>query len=207
MNLLLPSFARCSLGDHVGWATTLGRPYGISNVTFGIDRRTYAVVYNPLIHHRRSVRRRSHDYAQMGVYFVTIVAQRRACLFGRIVDGEMILNEAGKMIQKWFYALASRFPGILCDAFICMPDHVHFVIIIPKGDSDSVNDGVKGSTLGRMIGWLKTMTTNEYIRGVRELNWPAFHGKLWQRSFHDRIVRNDQELERVRQYIRTNPRR
>ncbi len=53
--------------------------------------------------------------------------------------------------------------------------------------------------------WFKTMTTNAYIRGVRDEGWPRFEGHLWQRSYHDRIVRNETELDHLREYIATNP--
>lgn len=61
--------------------------------------------YNPNIHHRRSIRLKGYDYSQAGLYFITIVTQNRECLFGRIKNGEMILNDAGKTVEKWYYEL------------------------------------------------------------------------------------------------------
>ena len=60
-------------------------------------------------------------------------------------------------------------------------------------------------TLGDIIGWFKTMTTNEYIRGVKQMNWPPFPGRLWQHNYYERIVRNERELHAIRQYIVENP--
>ena len=78
---------------------------------------------------RRSIRLRGYDYSQAGAYFVTICTQHRTCLFGDIVAGEMRLNEAGKMVARWYSELANKFPDIQCDKFVCMPNHIHFIVV------------------------------------------------------------------------------
>ena len=219
--------------------------------------------YNPQIHHRRSIRLKGYDYSQSGAYFVTIVTQGRASLFGRIENGEMILNDAGRMIVKWWNELPNKFPQITLGAFIVMPNHFHGIIIInavpvvvggdprvsPDGADETVGgnlrvppglaDGQEGETVGgnprvppgladgqegghagppqpppqqrsnaplsQMIQWFKTMTTNEYIRGVKELGWPRFDGKLWQRDYYEHIIRNAGEANRIHLYIESNP--
>jgi len=85
-------------------------------------------------HHRRSIRLQDYDYAQNGAYFVTICTQDRANRFGEIAEGEMVLNSAGKMIEKWWYELGRKFPEIDLDAFVIMPNHVHGVIVIVGAD-------------------------------------------------------------------------
>jgi putative transposase len=62
-------------------------------------------------------------------------------------------------------------------------------------------------TLGQIVGWFKTMTTNAYIRGVKEHAWPPFPGKLWQRNYYEHVIRNLDALDRIRAYIQTNPER
>jgi hypothetical protein len=62
-----------------------------------------------------------------------------------------------------------------------------------------------GSPLHRVIQWFKTMTTNEYIRGVKQNGWPSFPGKLWQRNYYEHIIRNENEMARIREYITNNP--
>lgn len=84
--------------------------------------------YNPNIHHRRSIRLKGYDYSQAGLYFVTICVQNREHLFGNIKNGEMILNDAGQMVEKWYYELENKFPDIKCDAMIVMPNHFHCII-------------------------------------------------------------------------------
>lgn len=84
--------------------------------------------YNPNIHHRRSIRLPGYDYSQAGAYFVTICTQNRLCLFGEVADGRMIQNVAGQMVETVWQQLPDRFPQILMDAFVVMPNHVHGII-------------------------------------------------------------------------------
>ena len=88
--------------------------------------------YEPAKHHRRSIRLKKYDYAQAGTYFVTICTQDRECLFGDVVDGEMRLNDAGCMIQKWWHESAEKFKNIELDEFVIMPNHFHGIIHIGK---------------------------------------------------------------------------
>ena len=79
---------------------------------------------------RRSIRLKGYDYSQAGAYFVTIVTQDRACLFGEVVDGEMGLNDAGRMVEKWWAELHHKFPNVQTDEFVIMPNHFHGIIMI-----------------------------------------------------------------------------
>lgn len=194
--------------------------------------------YDPSIHHRRSIRLQGYNYSQKGAYFITLCAQNRQCVFGNIVDGEMQLNDAGQMVLRWYSELENKFPDIECDAFVCMPNHVHFIVVNVgadlrvRPDSNSTDLRVRppdresayplkgqthrsalsvilgehiGSPLHRVVQWFKTMSTNEYIRGVKQRGWPPFPGKLWQRNYWEHIVRNELELNRIREYISNNP--
>ncbi|MEO5905842.1 MAG: hypothetical protein ABIQ11_03900, partial [Saprospiraceae bacterium] len=84
--------------------------------------------YNPTIHHRRSIRLKGYDYSQPGRYFVTVCIQNRTCLLGKITDGQMIMNDAGTMIEKWYFELENKFPDIKCDTHVIMPNHFHCII-------------------------------------------------------------------------------
>jgi hypothetical protein len=106
------------------------------------------MVYDPSIHHRKSIRLKGYDYSQAGLYFITICVQNKKLLFGEIArpipihagvdpnvcqiypdnDPQLTLNDAGKMIEKWFQKLEDKFPDIKCDIFIVMPNHVHCII-------------------------------------------------------------------------------
>ena len=162
------------------------------------------MVYDPAIHHRRSIRLRTHDYATGGLYYVTICAAERRRLFGVVVNGRMALNDAGRMATHWFHELENKYPDVRCDAFVCMPDHVHFVVRTGNGGEHIGGEHI-GSPLRNIVAWFKTMTTNAYIRGVKQSGWPPFPEKLWHRNYYEHIVRNDADLARIRTYIRKNP--
>ena len=86
------------------------------------------MTFNPEIHHRRSIRLRNYDYASAGAHFVTICTQGREYLFGKIDNETMVLNDAGRMLQQVWDELPQRFADIELDAFVAMPNHVHFII-------------------------------------------------------------------------------
>jgi REP element-mobilizing transposase RayT len=170
--------------------------------------------YNPKIHHRRSIRLKGYDYSQPGSYFITMCTKNRKCLFGDIVDDEMILNDAGKMVEEEWLKLPDRFPNIQLHEFVVMPNHIHGILEIMAGGSVTVTDGttVAGATLvvaptvGDMVGAFKSIVTVKYIEGVKTKNWERFDKKLLQRDFWDQIIRNDAEFGRIARYITNNPR-
>jgi len=220
---------------------------------------------------------RGYDYAQAGLYFVTLVTQERACLFGNVDGQEMRLNHAGAMLRQMWLELPDRFAGIALDEFIVMPNHIHGLIVInePVGASlvgaqdakphcgntgvfdqrattrvaptqtkdAAVTDlnppvgaplvgaqdaaqhcastgipsrrattrvaptGDRRYTLGEVVGAFKSLTTVQYVRGVKTQRWQRFSGKLWQRNYFEHVVRRDESLDKIRQYIRDNPAR
>ena len=106
----------------------------------------------------------------------------------------MRLNGAGQMIASAWMALPERFEQVGLDSFVVMPNHVHGIVILKKGIA-----------LTRVIQAFKSVSTNEYIRGVKSQGWRKFDGTLWQRSFYDHVIRNDQDLFRIQEYILNNP--
>ncbi|MDZ7337191.1 MAG: transposase [candidate division KSB1 bacterium] len=183
--------------------------------------------YDPEKHHRRSIRLKGYNYSQPGAYFVTIVTQDRECLFGEVVDGEMQLHDAGHMVCEEWNALPNRFPNVDLDAFIVMPNHIHGIIIITDAEPGPVGAGLVGAglvpapngetpngattrvapTLGDIVGALKSVTTVRYIQGVKQSGWPLFRGRLWQRNYYEHIIRDEESLHRIVEYIVTNPAR
>jgi putative transposase len=194
------------------------------------------MAYDADKHHRSSARLKTFDYASNAAYFITVCANVRANIFGEIVDGEMRLNDAGKMILEEWNQLPERFP-IQLDEFIVMPDHIHGILLfvgaglVPalpdQRDLQNIADQLDGSDvttelngrattrvaptgnpiLGNVIGAFKSITTVRYIRGVQEQSWLPFEKRLWQRSYWDRVIRDDRELEETRSYILENPER
>ena len=82
------------------------------------------------VNHRRSIRLKDWDYTHVGMYFVTICAQNRECLFGDATEGKMVLNDAGGMVERWWSKLNNKFPAVQTDKFVAMPNHVHGIIAI-----------------------------------------------------------------------------
>jgi len=159
--------------------------------------------YNPNIHHRRSIRLKGYDYSQAGLYFVTINVQDRKHLFGKIVNGEMIINDAGQMVETEWLALPERFQNIELHEFIVMPDHFHGILEI-KGQPQGIVP-TSGKTVGDMMDAFKSIVTVEYIRGVKTLGWKPFNGKLWQHNYYEHIIRDEQSYQNISDYIRNNP--
>ncbi|MBI5485023.1 MAG: hypothetical protein HY888_11260 [Deltaproteobacteria bacterium] len=87
-------------------------------------------MHNPDIHHRRSIRLQEYDYSVNGAYFVTICTHDREGLFGSICDGEMELNEAGRMVAEWWLKLSEQFSHVTADEYVIMPNHFHGIIVI-----------------------------------------------------------------------------
>ena len=165
--------------------------------------------YDPEIHRRRSIRLDGYDYSQAGVYFISFVAQGRLCLFGKVEDGVMRLNDAGEMIRRVWDGVPDRFSTIAIDEFVVMPNHVHGVLFIrqPAPATEATIGPAEGvdPSLGDVVRAFKSVTTLEYGKGVRRLGWQRFEKRLWQRNYYERVVRNESELGAIREYIVKNP--
>ena len=111
----------------------------------------------------------------------------------------------GRWSARVWDGMPDRFPFIEMDEFVVMPNHVHGVIIIRQPSTTTGATTRVAPTLGGVVGAFKSLTTVEYGRGVGETDWPRFDKHLWQRNFYERIIRNESELGRVREYIANNP--
>jgi putative transposase len=150
-----------------------------------------------------SARLASWDYRWAGVYSVTLCSLDRVCWFGEIVDGEVTLSPEGRVVAEEWGKLPRIFPHVALDEWIVMPDHMHGILVfqhLPTPEKDPKKLGrLLARSLGALIGQFKSKVTKR-IR--RDLNRPQFD---WQERFHDFIVRDSEDLERIRAYIRTNP--
>jgi putative transposase len=157
---------------------------------------------------RKSPRSSGYDYSQEGAYFVTVCVQGRQPLLGEILHGEMRLNQPGFAVERWWKELERKFPSIKLDEYyVVMPNHLHGIVFIANSPSPVVQGGHAGPPLQKIVQWFKTMTTNNYIHGVKEHGWQPFKGNFWQRSFYEHVIRNDEALNRIREYIQKNPQR
>jgi putative transposase len=232
--------------------------------------------YDPARHHRRSIRLAQYDYSLAGAYFVTVCAHERNCLFGDVVDADMLLNDAGRLVQTAWDELPGRFPGVELDGFMIMPNHVHGIVILGGAAIVGTGPGAVGAGLalpwepGAAIGahsnqvavgaglalpwepgaaivgtgpgavgaglalpWEPgeaigahsnqgaassaptpaTATLGDVIRAFKSISALYVNrqlmrsGSLWQRNYYERIIRDEAELQRIREYIETNPAR
>ena len=128
---LRPTVNRAAHGNHPCTAPVTCTPTAPTTIeTTQNDAKIVPMPYDPARHHRRSIRLQGYDYTRPGAYFITIVTQGRACLFGEVVAGEMRMNDAGRMVQQVWDELALFYEGVQTDAFIVMPNHVHGIIIL-----------------------------------------------------------------------------
>ena len=162
--------------------------------------------YDPEKHQRRSIRLRGYDYTQAGAYFVTLCIRDGECILGNIVDGLVLLNDYGHIVDECWQWLCRQYPYVKLDEWVVMPDHLHGIIVIldddtsRRGGSRTAPTTWKRKPLGRLIGAFKTVSTKQ-INIMRKI--PG--AQVWQRNYFERIVRNETELNRIRQYIIENP--
>jgi putative transposase len=162
------------------------------------------MTYDPLRHHRRSIRLDEYDYSQNGAYFITLCTFQREHLFGEVVEGVMQLNEAGQVVEdEWKKTPVVR-PYITLDAFVVMPNHFHGIFVI-EGDKEQEAplagfQKVPSRSVSSIVQNLKTVITKQVNR-LRNL--PST--PVWQRNYHEHIVRGLDDLDRLRRYIEGNP--
>ncbi|WP_281999773.1 transposase [Geotalea uraniireducens] len=167
------------------------------------------MTYNPDIHHRRSIRLREYDYSSGGAYFVTMCVQGREHLFGTVADGVMHLNDAGRMVAGTWRALAERFPNVTTDECIVMPNHVHGIIVIHEDRAIETVGAIhelpldqqrRTMLIPKLIGYFKMNTAKQINIMRRNSGVP-----VWQRNYYERVIRDEEELAGIREYIRCNP--
>ena len=152
---------------------------------------------------RKRLRLPEYNYTQPGAYYVTMVTHFRKEIFGSVVNGECQYTPFGKIVISAWEELGQRFPYLLLDGWVLMPNHFHCILfyIETKDYSNASNVvSVKVKPLGQIIGMFKTTS-------AKQIN--LFRGtpgeSVWQRNYYERIIRNDKELDQFRAYIQTNP--
>jgi len=158
--------------------------------------------------HRRSLRLADYDYTQTGAYFVTVCTDGRKCLLGEVADNEMRLNGWGKIVQEEWLRTETVRPNVKLDAFIIMPNHLHGIIhltnvgatrrVAPTGKEKIC--GPKMGSLGAILGQFKSVTAKRIKAGPRNSGV-----SVWQRNYYEHVIRGEDELEKIREYIVYNP--
>ncbi len=167
---------------------------------------------NKLPQHK-SPRLIDYDYTQSGAYFVTICTHDRMHLFGRVDDGEMVCNLMGEIVhEQWIQTSVLR-DYVELDTFVVMPNHFHGILIIieseenrrgmmhhaPTNPKREFSKSIPRS-LSSIIGTFKASVTRQINRLPNAPDHP-----IWQRNFHDHIIRNPDDLNRLREYVLYNP--
>ena len=153
--------------------------------------------------HRKSPRLPSYDYAQPGGYFLTVCAHNRACIFGDVVDGTMVLNDVGQIVQHCWDDLPNHFAHVELDAFVVMPNHVHGIIVLTDGVGAGLKPAptsMKRHTLSEIVRAFKTFSS----RRVNQLRQTP-GTPVWQCNYYNHVIRTENDLSAIREYIVNNP--
>jgi putative transposase len=148
---------------------------------------------------RRTPRLAGFDYRRPGAYFVSICTHQRRCLFGRVVDDTVLLSDEGIIVEEEWWRTAEGRRYVTLDSHVVMPNHVHGLIVI-QDEVPDVAAGPRRRSLASIVGSFKAAAARR-IGLLHRQAGPI----VWQRSFHERVVRDHNELNRVREYISNNP--
>ncbi len=161
-----------------------------------------------------SIRLKGWNYLSNGYYFTNICTKNREYLFGKIENGVMLLSDIGKMAEKYWQEIPNHFPFVELDEFIVMPNHIHGIVIIEKNDGNDCRDvacNVSTRVIDKKMSSIspKTNSLSTTIRSYKSAVSKSVHefypDFAWQSRFHDRIIRDNDELNRIRKYIVNNP--
>lgn len=170
---------------------------------------------------RKSIRLKNYDYSQEGAYFVTICTQNREEIFGEIINGKMVLNQMGEIVDQTIQETPKIRQNVQIDIYQIMPNHIHMIIIITDNSQHPTDPR---PTLGNIVAYFKYESTKQinstsvgagYSRPINgsenrtgsENPTPTDqkYPKIFQRNYFEHIIRNEQELFKTRQYITLNP--
>src|SRR3972149_7527027 len=151
---------------------------------------------------RKLLRLTEYDYSQNGCYFITICTHKKNQIFGKVIDGKVMLSTAGQIARDELVNVPSHYSMVTIDQFVVMPNHVHILLTIDH-ETEHANhiETERASpfpTVSTIIGSYKSGVTNK-IHQVR----PGL--SVWQKSFYDHIIRDETDYLTVCEYIEDNP--
>ena len=172
----------------------------------------------------KSIRLPDWDYKSDGAYFITICVKNRECVFGKIVNGKMVLSEIGEIVQRYWHEIPDHFDNVQLDEFVVMPNHFHGIVIINNnryvhcrdainrvstGNTDNKKCNIGGITKHHNPMLSKSLSTIvRWYKGRCKFEINKIQNKIffqWQSRYYERIIRNEKELNFVREYIANNP--
>lgn len=158
---------------------------------------------------RHPNRLKGFDYTQNGYYFVTICTHHREHFFGEVCEETMVLNAYGEIAKKCWESLPHHYPNCILDEYVIMPNHIHGIIVI-KNKENLERNGYKPFPTAT-DDFQKTHRLSEMIRGFKTFSSKTINSKFgtkqfqWQKSFYDHIIRDEEGLGNIREYIQQNP--
>ena len=174
--------------------------------------------FNPEIHRRKSIRLKGYDYSRPGCYFVTIILHNIRCMFGGYCDGNIVLNDIGEIARKYWLNIPNHFPNVELDGYIIMPDHIHGILWLQSNrkcrgvqlnalttPSDQRTIDRHYSKMSPKSGSLSVIVRNyksTVTRWCKKNDHPQFK---WHRNYFERVIRDKEELMKIREYIKFNP--
>jgi putative transposase len=180
--------------------------------------------YNPDTHRRRSSRLKGYDYTQAGAYFVTICAYQRECLFGQLENGLVASSNYGRIAERCWKVLPRDFPRVELDVFVVMPNHLHGIIVLTARHTAGRGEafiqrpqkqlrpslanasplrqahGTQPGSVAAIMQNFKSVSTRKINRSRATPGMP-----VWQRDYYEHIIRDEDDLCRIREYIVNNP--
>ncbi|MFP4698379.1 MAG: transposase [Eubacteriales bacterium] len=151
---------------------------------------------------RKNIRLKSFNYSQTGSYFITICTYNKFQLFGEIIDTQsntkMEMNNNGEIVKQAMEQLPNRFTNTKIDKYVIMPNHIHVIITLKREHQDTPLQQ-KRSEISKIVGYLKMNITKRIKETSKMIE------KVWQRGYHDRIIRNELEYKKIWEYVDTNP--
>ena len=187
---------------------------------------TKMINYNSKKYHRRTIRLNNYDYASKGAYFITICTCQKENIFGDVVGGKIVLNDIGMIVDRYWNKIQNYFLNVETDEYIIMPNHVHGIIFIlnelknttraqqplPTRGCHAPTDDARNGTHGRKFGDMEPGSISSIICTLKSLTTRTVNkqmrikgGTIWQRNYFERIIRNKNELNKIRLYIVNNP--
>ena len=173
---------------------------------------------------RKPNRLAGHDYNQAGMYFLTLCALNRQCLFGSCAEGgdlepaNIRLSGYGVAVQNWILDCASRYSDLTVESYVIMPNHIHLLVSVQNGPSEAPaptpEDGEPAREQSVCVGGgprtprCQTRANERipmFVSALKRMTNKICGCPVWQRGYHDHIVRNEDDFRRIRQYIDTNP--
>ena len=144
---------------------------------------------------RKRNRLKYYDYSTPGAYFITICTKDRKMLFAPVGADSI----SARMVERTFLETIQQYNGVDSPIYVVMPNHFHAIITISRADMESA------PTISQIIQSFKRYSTIEYAKMVKEGIVPPFEKQIWQRSFHDHVIRDRRDYEKIAQYIHENP--